>query len=179
MNQELRAFVANRFDAVHSAKPVVNYPSWCTVDDASARPAATLGYRVASEGQLFLEAYLDQPIETIVSELFGTAVARGDIVEIGCLASTPTPALLKLWHDVAGRLQGTHEFAVATLTRPLRSMFARIGVPLVEIARADPARVTDVSAWGRYYELEPVVCAGSIELGAAALSAYAARSQRN
>ena len=178
MDQDVGAFVANRFGEVHSATPVLNYPRWCAVSDARAKPAAALGYRVASEGPLFLEAYLDEPIEDLVSEAFGRLFGRGDIVEIGCLASTPTPALLKLWHQVAGRLRGQQEIAVATLTRPLRSMFARIGMPLVPLAKADPARMGDIASWGRYYELDPVVCAGAIEPGAAALAAYAERSGR-
>ena len=178
MDQELSAFVANRFAEVHSASPQLDYARWCRVDDGQSRPAATLGYRLASEGALFLEAYLPGPIESIVSANFGRPIARNAIVEIGCLAATPTPALLKLWREVAGALRGSHEIAVATVTRPLRMMFSRIGLPLIELAPADPAMLPDASGWGSYYELDPVVCAGSIAIGASALADYRARGAR-
>ena len=44
-----------------------------------------------------------------------------------------------------------------------RQIFSRLGLPLLAIAAADPARLGDaVGAWGRYYETQPVVVAGRI-----------------
>jgi hypothetical protein len=58
-------------------------------------------------------------------------------------------------------------------------MFGRLGVNLIELAKADPARVADDgSDWGQYYELEPMVCAGLIADGQRQLSRFAARIER-
>ena len=48
MDQELSAFVANRFAEVHSASPQLDYARWCRVDDGQSRPAATLATPVAT-----------------------------------------------------------------------------------------------------------------------------------
>ena len=178
MDQQLRDFVFDRFGDAHAARPCIDYPLWSRVDNDQAGPAATLGYRGATEGALFLESYLDDRIERVVSHAFGRTIPRGDIVEIGCLAAVPSLALVRLWCQTAEGLLQSHAVAVATVTRPLRSMFARVGMPLVEIASADPARIGDAGGWGRYYDLDPVICAGDIRAGAEALAAYTARGSR-
>jgi len=178
MDQDLSAFVADRFEAIHAARPHTDFPRWRRIDDRTSRPFATLGYRDAADGPLFLETYLDERIERILSAAIGRSVAREAIVEIGCLAATPSPALLRLWRDTAEELRDSHAFAVATLTRPLRQMFARIGLPLTLLAAADPTRLADASGWGHYYELDPQVCAGPIREGAERLAGYAARMVR-
>lgn len=178
MDQQLRDFVIDRFSAVHAAIPCVDYPQWSRVDRLDTRPSATLGYREAAAGPLFLETYLDRPVEDCVSAVMGRDIPRHAIVEIGCLAAMPSRALVQLWCDTAKALQGSHQFAVATLTRPLRKMLERAGLPLVPIAKAEAALVNNAESWGGYYQLDPVICAGDIAAGATALAAFAARHQR-
>ena len=136
---------------------------------------AALAVRRAADETLFLEAYLGVSIETAVSEAFGGPVERSAIVEIGCLAAAPTPAMLKLWSTAAISLSEQHRIAVATLTLPLRKMFARVGLPFIKLAKADPALLRGAASdnWGRYYETQPIVCAGDIGAGSAALQAFA------
>lgn len=172
MDQQLRNFVLQRFAEAHDATPAVDYPQWNRIDGKGAAPAATLGYREAGHGPLFLENYLEAPIERLVSEAMGRAVDRQAIVEIGCLAAVPSLALVRLWCHTADDLSATHEVAVATLTRSLRAMFARIGMPLVQLVPADPAMIDEPGSWGRYYQLDPIVCAGDIRAGARALTAF-------
>jgi len=172
MDQQLRNFVLRRFSEKHDATPRIDYPRWHRIDGAGEAPTATLGHRDAADGPLFLEAYLHSPVERIVSEAMDREVPRAAIVEIGCLAALPSLALVRLWCQTAEELAQSHEVAVATLTRPLRAMFARIGLPLVRLAPADPAQIADPDAWGGYYRLDPVVCAGDIRAGTAALKAF-------
>jgi len=174
MSEAVRAFVANRFSEEHGARPCMDYGEWHVVSSAADQPMAALAVRCAADEPLFLEAYLSSPIEMIVSAAFDRGIARNAIVEIGCLAAVPTPAIVKLWSDAASTLAGRHEVAVATLTLPLRKMFARIGLPFVELAQADPSRLQGRAHenWGRYYDAHPVVCAGDIRNGSAALTAF-------
>lgn len=172
MDQQLRNFVLQRFSEAHDATPMLDYPRWSRIDGTDRGPRATLGYRDAGQGQLFLESYLDRPVEQLVSEAMGRSVERQAIVEIGCLAALPSLALVRLWCQTAEELSASHEVAVATLTRPLRAMFARIGLPLLQLVQADPAQIQDARAWGRYYQLDPMVCAGDIRAGARTLAAF-------
>ena len=107
------------------------------------------------------------------------AVPRKDIIEDGNFAAETAIAMIELWGAAANDLAGRSAIAVATLTAPLRRIFTRIGVPIVEIAPARPEALGAAAAeWGRYYETDPRVCAGIIREGQAAISAFLARRNR-
>ena len=147
------------------------FASWLEVNGGAA-----LGYRRASAGALFLEAYLDQPVEIALAEVLGRVVERAAIVEIGNFAAVNALAMIELWGSAANDLGAASEIAVATLTAPLRRMFERIGLPITAICPARPERLGgDLAEWGGYYELDPVVCMGVIADGQAAISAFLAR----
>ncbi len=171
----LQTLIQDRYRAVHGAIPAGDYPNYCSVGPSNA-PFAALGYRMAGAQPLFLECYLDRPVEQVVSERLGRQVDRQRIVEIGDHASRRPAATLILWHDAARSLAGQAEIAVAVLTRSVRDMLERLGVPLIELA---PARIeavgTAAAQWGRYYDAMPIVCAGDIGTGLAALSGKPAR----
>jgi hypothetical protein len=176
----LYAFIADRFAEHHKASPCLDYQRWHSVHGATAPPLATLGTRGADEGPLFLEVYLDRPVEQVLSLAYDRPIDRAQVVEIGCLAALPSPALLTLWCETAAALADRHQVAVATLTRPLRQMFARIGLPFVQLAPADAASLGEDAAreWGSYYQLDPVVCAGWIAPWVEILCGIAERSGR-
>jgi hypothetical protein len=137
---------------------------------------ALLGYLRAGEAPLFLERYLDRPIEVLVSNVLGRAVARDRIVELGNFAAGNGIAMIELWGSAANDLGATCEVAVATLTAPLRRMFARIGVPIREIAPALPGRLgAAADLWGSYYDHDPIVCCGPIADGQRAIAAFLQR----
>ncbi|KRB85660.1 hypothetical protein ASE00_02435 [Sphingomonas sp. Root710] len=176
MSEAVRAFVADRFAEQHGAKPCMDYGNWHVVHAAPDQPRAALAVRSAADERLFLETYLSEPVESAVSAAFGRDIPRAAIVEIGCLAATPTSAMLRLWSEAADRLSDSHSIAVATLTLPLRKMFARVGLPFIELAMASPQSLHHEARdrWGRYYETQPVVCAGDIVAGRAALRSFRA-----
>jgi len=136
---------------------------------------AQVGYRRATTGPLFLESYLDRPVEDAVSAALGRPIGRDSIVEIGNLAADDAFALVQLWAGVANDLGATCEVAVATLTAPLRAMFVRLGVPILELGVAHADRAAGGTDWGSYYAADPRVCVGSIAQGQSALAAFFAR----
>ena len=170
----LKQFATEIFVDRHGATPCTDYGDWHSINGEADQPLAVLAYRRAAEEALFLETYLSAPIEKLVSGAMGRDVGRAAIVEIGCLAGMPTSALLTLWRDAARALARDHEIAVATLTIGLRAMFARIGMPFIEIGQADPAKLApgQTDQWGSYYASQPIVCAGNIRAGLAALESW-------
>lgn len=143
---------------------------------AHEESGAALGYQRAGEQPLFLERYLEQPVEQAVSGAFGRTIDRTRIVEIGNFAADNALAMVELWGAAANDLGGSSEVAVATLTAPLRRMFARIGLPILVLAPASAAFLgTEAREWGSYYELDPQVCAGMIVEGQTAISAFLQR----
>lgn len=137
---------------------------------------AALGFTRASNGPLFLERYCDAPIEALSTAVLGRRVPRESIVEIGNFAATDGAGIVELWGMTANNLGSFSEVAAATLTKPLRRMFARLGVPIHVLLPADPTRLgEDARAWGSYYELDPQVCIGEIAAGQRAISSLLGR----
>lgn len=141
-----------------------HYPTLISVQDRHGVIHAAAGFRYAAEAPLFLERYLDQPVEEAAALRLGEPLRRQGVVEIGNLASDSPGASLFLFLALAGHLarQGcTH--AVATATRQLRRSFARVGFATQVLTRAEPERLGEAAAdWGGYYARDPEVLVGAI-----------------
>ena len=62
-------------------------------------------------------------------------------------------------------VEAGHDWVVFTATQELIGIFAKLGLPLLALAKADPTRLGAAAAdWGSYYESAPVVVAGRIRL---------------
>jgi hypothetical protein len=131
------------------------------VEDGEIQAAA--GYRVAA-APLFLERYLQRPVEAVIAQHAGKCVARASIVEVGHFSSARPGAGRRLMALLGRHLaaQG-HAWAVSTTTEELRLIFRRLRMRTVELGRADPAMLGDAAAdWGSYYAHAPLVMAGEI-----------------
>ncbi|GAA0318157.1 thermostable hemolysin [Sphingomonas oligophenolica] len=174
----IKRFVSERFQARLAARPDPHFASWRAVSVAGGALGATLGYRGATEDRLFLEAYLDAPIEAVASRALQREIGRARIVEIGCLAAISPLALVRLWAETAVEFADRYDVAVATLSASLRRLITRAGVPIVELAPADPTRIAEPERWGSYYDDAPMVCAGWTHSGAAGLGRFRTRTER-
>jgi hypothetical protein len=158
----IRSLIRSRYAAAHDALPAADYPAYLSIGAPDA-PHAVLGFRTAGDEALFLERYLDRPVEVLLGERMGRPVPRTRVVEIGDHASQRSTATIALWREAAAALVGQADVAVAVLTAPLRAMFARLALPLIVLAPAPIEAVGDAArAWGRYYDSDPMVCAGEI-----------------
>lgn len=162
VEQFIGSVYAERFGArVHRFTPCL-----VSLRDGDARIVAAAGYRFAEGAPLFLERYLDEPIEAALAHRAGAAPSREGIVEVGHLASARAGEGRRLILALGPHLAalGGH-WVVSTLTEELRHLFVRIGVTPLALGLADPARLGDDAAdWGRYYEHRPVVLAGHLPL---------------
>lgn len=167
--------IQSRYHHEHGAVPDLGYPQFRGYAVAG-RVGAGLGYRRADSGPLFLEAYLDDPIETVIADRLGQNFNRNDIIEIGNMAADNAPAMIALWAQAANDLGGEAEMAVAVLTSPLRGMFRRLGIHLHELSAAQPERLgADAARWGNYYALDPIICTSPIAEGQARLARFSRR----
>lgn len=162
---EVEAFVEQRFRAVYGARLKGHYEHIALLTADTGTVAAAAGVRFAEDEPLFLERYLDVPIETAVASVFDCPVARESIVEIGAFAADGAASALDLFGSVARWLAAARgrRFAVATARPELRRLLDRAGYGLRSLGLADPARLADeASDWGSYYEARPEVFAGQI-----------------
>ena len=137
----------------------------CLRDADSGDIVAAAGYRRADSGPLFLERYLDRPIELSLAEPGQPAVAREGIVEVGHLASERAGEgrrlIVRLAHHLAAQ---ETQWVVSTLTEELRHLFVRMGITPLALGRADANALGEqASEWGSYYEHHPVVLAGQMQ----------------
>ncbi|VXB98244.1 thermostable hemolysin [Massilia sp. 9I] len=148
--------------------------------DADGAWKAALGYSLAGAAPLFLERYLDGPIEAAVGARLERPVARGDIVEVGNLAATHPGAARAL---IVGTTALLHELGLRivafTATTSLLNSFGRLHLRPQALAVADPARLPGGgSQWGSYYDTHPQVMFGDIHYGYTELARLASRHRR-
>ena len=82
-------FVRERYAEAHHAQVQQLLPEQFVLRAADGRLLACAGMRQASCGPLFLEHYLDLPIEQQVAAQLRQPVSRSEILEIGNLAAMP------------------------------------------------------------------------------------------
>ncbi|HSC97096.1 MAG TPA: thermostable hemolysin [Burkholderiales bacterium] len=160
-------FIAARFGRAYGAHVTHFLPHLLGVRDGLARWQAAAGYAAAGVQALFLEQYLDGPIEFTLAATLGRPVARAGIVEVGNLAAISAGMARALIPLLARHLHRLgYRWVAFTATRALRNTFYRLGLRPLRLTRADPARLADGgSSWGTYYDHDPVVMAGKISLG--------------
>ena len=141
-----------------------HYPTLMSVQDGEGRIHAAVGFRFAAEEPLFLEQYLDDPVEAAIARELGEPVRRHGVAEIGNLGSGSVGASIFLFLALARHLdQNGCTHAVATATRQLRRSFGRVGFETRVLTRAEPSRLGKAATeWGAYYDRDPEVLAGAI-----------------
>jgi len=166
------AFVAEVFERLHGARITTFAPNLMLLE-REQRILAAAGWRCAGEGRLFLETYLDRPVETEISRLAGHPVRRDRIVEVGHLAADQRGRSAQVIRALATHLDALgYEWVVFTATRELIRIFHRLELPPLAVAPADPRRLGPAARhWGRYYDSMPVVVAGRIRLAVASTPA--------
>lgn len=126
--------------------------------------AAAAGYRAADGGPLFLERYLDAPVQSMLAPHAGTAPARASIVEVGHLAAIRAGAGRQMIRLLGPQLAAEgFDWVVGTLTEELRHLMLRLGVTPLALGSAQAEALGDEARhWGRYYEHRPMVLAGRL-----------------
>ncbi|TCK07589.1 thermostable hemolysin [Marinobacterium mangrovicola] len=166
----IQAFIRARFAAIHSAWIDDFLPTLISTQTDSRQIHAAAGFQWANESELFLEAYLDTPIERRLRQLGQHSALRHQIVEFGNLA-TDRPGAIRQLILVLANYFGRRgmDWAVLTLTPTLINSFTRLGLVLHPLAAARPERLSSLpgksrSYWGRYYEQNPQVVAINLTL---------------
>lgn len=173
--REIEAFIHKTFDRAYGADVRHYMPRLMSLRDEAGTPLAALGFRFAAGGRLFLEQYLDDPIESRLAAGIRAPLARTGIVEVGNLAVAHAGGARWLIAALTAYLAGGgYRWAVFTAVPGLVNAFRRLGIPLIALAAADIARLPpeERASWGTYYDSAPTVMAASVEQSFNALSAY-------
>jgi hypothetical protein len=168
--KKVETFIAQRFLEVHGAQITVFMPQLLALFDDQGDVRAAVGMRDASLERLFLEYYLDIPVERRIADRATSGCVfpeRERIVEIGNLASIDRLASRRLFKLLARRVSADdYQWAVFTGCSSLHRMFATLGIETVSLGRALQSRLpSDQQTWGGYYEDNPQVVAGRVGHG--------------
>lgn len=161
------AFVRQRYWRYYGAHARVTAPHLIILRDPTGGCRAVAGLTPASDKPLFLEQYLDQPVEALATRQAGTTIDRNKIWEIANLAADGSGAGRMLFVALTARLASLGgEWVAFTATTQVRNMFNRLGLSPVSVADADPERLGDGAlCWGRYYQHNPKVMLGHVPPG--------------
>ncbi len=152
-------FIKSIFKTHHNANVSSFLPSLFTIFNEQGKAQSALGIKGASQGSLYLEQYLNDPIEHLLSSTLGEAVTRREVVEIGNLASQNSASCKALFAHVAQHLhQQKIKWITCTGTATLRVVFKHLGIKALAIHEADQNRLGDEQySWGNYYQNDPQV----------------------
>jgi hypothetical protein len=159
---EIERFIAERFRDAYGARVSHFCAHLLGARDRAGAWQAAAGYTPAGAGALYLEHYLDRPVEKALAALLGERVPRGRIVEVGNLASAGGA---RRFLPALGRHLAAlgHRWVVFTATREVRDLLQGLSYPAHPLAPARPERLPDRGAgWGSYYAHEPSVMAGRL-----------------
>jgi hypothetical protein len=143
-------------------------PVLMSLRNDDGRLLGTLGFRAAEGAPLFLEQYLDRPVEQVLASKINRPVDRGGLVEVGNLAVSVAgggrwliAALTAYLHSAGAK------WVIFTVGPALRNSFARLGIELLDLGPAEPECLPpeERSCWGSYYDQKPRVMAGYVPRG--------------
>jgi hypothetical protein len=153
----IRAVYARRYGAtVPSFAPVL-----VALRDRTGIVAAA-GYRSAAAEPLFLERYLEEPLESLLASHPRAPAQRHHIVEVGHLSARKPGEGRRLILLLGPHLaeQG-FQWVASTITEELRHLLDRLGLAPMVLGAADPRALGEqASLWGSYYEHRPIVAGG-------------------
>jgi len=170
----LERYVDAGFHRKHGARIRSFLPVLLELRDRAGRLCAVAGYRPAAAGRLFLEQYLDEPVEAAIARGAGLAVERDAVVEVGNLSALNCRAARELAARLPALLDGAgYRWLTFTGTRVIRELLEGFEAPMLDLGAADHARLSSTDDdWGAYYESQPRVLAGYLPHGRA-LAAFA------
>lgn len=162
--ERVERFISSVFMDRYNATFSQHYPTLMSVRDSEDRILAAVGFRMAAQEPLFLEQYLDQPVEAEISRVFTAPAPRQGIVEVGNLASLGQGGSIFLFTALLAYLkQQGYTHMAFTATAHLHEYFTAIGVEPRLIRYADQSRLPDGGAsWGSYYDTMPRLIGGDI-----------------
>jgi len=161
-------FIHDRFGIEYSADIRSFMPNLLRLTTDAGELIAAAGYRPAAEHKLFLETYLDHPVEEVLSRKYGQIIARDSIVEVGNLADAHPGGGRAAITALTAYLSGMgYQWVVFTGVKKLRNGFRRLGIETEQIGVADTSRLKseELQRWGRYYQSGPLVMSGNIMKG--------------
>ena len=159
---EVEAFIAEVFYRAYGARVKNFMPRLIALRDENYHLMAAFGMREASVSPLFLEQYVDDPIEAVIEKTLRLNIRREHITEIGNLAVVnPRNAGILISHVIEHSINAGVQLCVATAHHTLQNGLIKGGCDVFPIHAVDIERLpaAEQADWGRYYDNQPQIIA--------------------
>lgn len=157
---EAETLIAREFQRKHQAEIRYFLPQLLSLRCAGTLTAA-VGLQAATQGPLFLEQYLPQPIEQLLSVQSGQEVKREHILEIGNLVSARAGSSLLLMVALSELIAASRfRWVTFTATDEVQSLLSKLHYQPILLAAASAEKLQHPQVWGAYYQKHPQVMAG-------------------
>ncbi|BES69319.1 hypothetical protein RE428_03370 [Marinobacter nanhaiticus D15-8W] len=163
-------FIQSRFLEAYGARPSLRVPQLLALLNRQDNVSAAVGVRDARVERLFLEDYLENPIEEALPD--DASIDRAGVFEIAHLAGVE-PGISRFLFPMLTVWLTEHRarWIAFTGTAQLRNSFDRLGIETHVVGPAKAERLPDRGiGWGRYYEHGPMVMVANVPSGYAALT---------
>lgn len=165
--KRIEQFIAQRFFAAHGAHVHHFMPLLVALENAAGEVLAVAGVRSAQQEPLFLEHYLNAPVERVIASHQPADCRRQDVVEVGNLAAMKPGYGRYLFAALTDLLTAWNfRWLACTGITGVVNVLRRLGINPLCVAPALPDRIPGgVADWGNYYDKQPQVMVGEIEQG--------------
>jgi len=170
--KRIEHFIAERFNSVYGAHLHHFMPLLVALETEAGELLAVVGVRAAQTEKLFLEQYLNEPIERVIAthlQVDGRCLdaLRPNVVEVGNLAALKPGYGRYLFAVLTDLLSAWHfRWLACTGITGVVNALRRLGIEPRCVAPATPERIPGgVTEWGDYYNKHPQVMVGEIEQG--------------
>jgi len=163
----LESFVHSTFKRAYGADVRHYLPRLMSLTNHQNELIAAIGFHAAQNDPLFLEQYLDKPIEEVIGNKFDCNVQRRKIMEVGNLAIATAGGARGLILALTSYIKGAgFDWVVFTAVPSLINSFKKMGLELSPLVEARKDRlVADKDQWGSYYDVKPMVVVGNVKQG--------------
>ena len=165
--REVEGFIRACFHRAYGANVSSFLPLLMALRGDGGEVMAALGMRAAACAPLFLEQYLDVPVEQAIAGRLGGDVRRDGIIEVGNLAVAHPGGARWLITALTAFLHARgDQWVVFTAVPAVRNAFLQLGLNPVPLAPATADRLgPEAREWGTYYAGGPLVMVGRVEDG--------------
>lgn len=163
---EAERYVRARFRRTHGAVICTFMPTLLLLTRDDGALGGVAGCRTAGQEPLFLERYLERPIEDMIAQRSGMRAKRSQVVEAGnfaCRDAQTARAFMSLLPRYL--MERQHLWIAFTATVSIRRILRSLGAGCTELGRAYDACVRGGDdRWGSYYANDPRVMLGYLPL---------------
>ena len=161
---EIEGFISRSYIDNFDAKLASFLPILVSGQRLGGQVNLAFGLSPAASSPLFLENYLDEPVESVLSQQIDRHVNRSAVVELGNLAFDGPHDMRRDFIAIARHcIDLGFRYVVCTATRILRLLILVSGVKPIYLGDASLAAAPrNGTQWGSYYRFSPQIIAGDL-----------------